>query len=166
MRDSPTPDEYERLLELCTAAATQSNCDKIKYGAVAIDDAGTIVGVGYNHNPMPSPGWTCTENCVGGIRSGVKSGTNIERCFAVHAEIHAVLNSYRDAYEIVLVGIDPLGTPRYSYLGFYCTMCVRVMKTAGIKYVTVFVDGNPVRKTMQEAWDEAYAHVNGTPTKV
>lgn len=158
------------LLELLLDEARKSDCAKIKFGAAALTWDGTVRGYGYNHNPLPGDGWLCAERCAGGIRKGVKSGTCVELCYAVHAEQHALLTGagiyeMRDPHgddgqfsvnEIAVAGLLPDGSLFDNGGGFYCTVCARLMAAAGIQYVSIWTKGERKRLTIQEAWDQSY----------
>lgn len=146
------------LLPRLLAHARLSDCSKIKFGAAALDDLGAILGLGCNHNPLVSEGWSCGADCVGGIRKGVRSGTCVERCYSVHAEQDALINAagHGVVREIAVAGLLPDGSLFDNGGGFYCTVCARLMAAAGVEYVTIWTGGQPKRLTIQQAWDDSY----------
>jgi deoxycytidylate deaminase len=146
----------DALLLLLMKRAHNSDCDKIKFGAAALDQSGAVLAVGWNHNPHRAYGWSCAKHCVGGIRQGVKSGTCVERCYAVHAEQHALLNTGGSAHEIAVAGLLPDGSLFDNGGGFYCTVCARLMAAAGVKVVSIWNQGQRTRLTMVEAWEQSY----------
>ena len=145
------------LLDFLLERARLSDCDKIKFGAVALDEQGAELASGWNHNPHRSPLWVCATDCAGGIRRGVRSGTCVERCHAIHAEQHALLWAGRDVYEVAVAGILPDGSLFDNGGGFYCTVCARLMVVAGVQYVSIWSKGERVRLTMAEAWEQSYS---------
>lgn len=147
------------IKDLCLQAARKSNCDKIKFGAVVIGSNGDLLSTGWNH--IPKSNITCKENCVGDIRKDVKSGTCVERCYSIHAEQHAVLNAgkregYNPPYELAVIGILPDGTLFDNGGGFYCTVCARIMKSAGVKVVWIWTNDDWKSITVDEAWEQSY----------
>ncbi len=164
----PTESELYGILR---ALAEKSDCDKLRFGAVVLSKSGAILGTGFNHNPMPSEGWSCEVNCVGKLRKGVRSGTCVERCFSVHAEQAALLScilSYQNfapyeiardftPYEIAVAGWWPNGEAFDNQkAGFYCSVCARIMAEAEIRYVRIWRGGEGKRVTIEEAWRTSY----------
>jgi deoxycytidylate deaminase len=151
-------------LELCYTLAKTSPCVKARVGAVVATDQ--IVGVGVNHSPNPGCD-DCANLCAGGIRQGVKSGTRLELCHAVHAEQWAIHEAGMNARGATLyvASFDenwnkrlkdsslPLGHPMH---GFYCSMCARAVWMAGItRIVTDGVNGI-VEFTPEQIWETSY----------
>lgn len=149
----------DQLLERLLDNARRSDCDKIKFGAVAIRGGpnGDWVADGWNHNPKAMPGWSCAAACAGGIRQGVRSGTCVERCYAIHAEQHALLNAPGPVDEIAVAGLLPDGALFDNGGGFYCTVCARLMVAAGVQYVSIWSHGERRRIGVTEAWDQSYS---------
>lgn len=137
--------------------AHKSTCEKLRFGAAALSQEGQILALGYNHNPLPMKDWTCKVDCVGDLRKGIKSGTQVERCFSLHAEQHAILQVARiPIFEIAVAGLWPDDSLFDNGGGFYCTVCARLMAAVGVHYVTIWTLGQPQRITMQQAWDQSY----------
>lgn len=145
-----------RLLVDCLRMAERSDCTKIKFGAVALDDKLEPIGYGWNHNPMPDAAWSCASDCVGGIRKGVRSGTCVERCYALHAEQHALLQASAPVYEIAVAGLLPDGTLFDNGGGFYCTVCARLMASAGVRVVSIWAGGEQKRLLIADVWEQSY----------
>ena len=145
------------LLQECLAVAANSDCAKLRFGAVACDETGAIIGDGWNHNPKPFDTYACARDCVGKLREGVRSGTCVERCYAIHAEQHALLRAGGAAYEIVVAGLRPDDSLFDNGGGFYCTVCARLMASAGVKYVSIWNAGVRTRITIEQAWEQSYS---------
>ena len=146
------------LLSQLLQEARRSNCDKIRFGAAVLNRSDEILALGHNHNPASIGGWSCATQCVGDIRKGVKSGTCVERCFSIHAEQHALIQVSPDlAYEVAVAGLLPDGSLFDNGGGFYCTVCVRIMRAAGVRFVTIWSKGESRRLTIAEAWDQSYS---------
>jgi len=146
----------DAILAVLRCAADKSDCAKIRFGAAALDEGGHILAIGYNHNPRPDPGWSCAASCAGGIRAGVRSGTCVERCYAVHAEQHALLLARLPIYEIAVAGWLPDGTLFDNGGGFYCTVCARLMASAGVAKVGIWADGRYKQISIDQAWGDSF----------
>lgn len=145
------------LLELLLGQARKSDCDKIKFGAAAFSQGGALLGTGRNHNPHPFADYSCGRDCVGQLRSGVRSGTCVERCYAIHAEQAALLAAGGKAFRVAVAGLLPDGRLFDNGGGFYCTVCARLMASAGVEVVTIWSGGAPRDLTMAEAWAQSYS---------
>ena len=122
--------EEKRLIELMEQARyemSRSTCQKMHYGALMINDEGRVISSGHNRSVVP-------ELCY--MRVGIKSGTQHERCGAVHAEQMALLNGgyYLGPRYIVLVGERGDGSTWFCDV-YYCTTCARLMYWAGVRGV-------------------------------
>jgi len=146
---------YDTFRE-CKHLSIKSNCDKIRFGAIVTDSMGQAIGWGYNHNPIADEEWECAKECAGSIRLGVRGGTCVERCYSIHAEQHALLDSGGKGKTMWVAGWMPDGTPFDNGGGFYCTVCARLMMVAGIEYVMIRSNDEWKLLTMQEAWDDSY----------
>jgi len=146
----------KELLERIKGLALKSDCSKIRFGALALTIDGRIVGEGWNHNPNPFLNYTCSEFCVGGIRKGVRSGTCVERCYAVHAEQHALIKAIEKPHEILVAGWLPDNSLFDNGGGFYCTVCSRFMIASGVQIVSVWSKGFRKQLTINECWNDSY----------
>lgn len=144
------------MLDELLRIAENSDCDKIKFGAAALDVNGNVLAFGWNHNPCATSGYSCLKECVGGIRQGVESGTRVERCFALHAEQHALLIASRPVHEIAVAGIRPDCSLFDNGGGFYCTVCARIMAAAHVSFVSIWCAGERRRLSIAEAWAQSY----------
>lgn len=120
MSQRPTFDEY--FLGIAEAAATRSDCDRSKVGAVAVNDQ-RVRATGYNGAPAGRPGCgTCprrTSEAVPGV-SGYDSGPTA--CVAVHAEANALL--YCDRGDLVGATLYVTREP--------CDGCLKLIEAAGV----------------------------------
>jgi deoxycytidylate deaminase len=155
------------VLDICYTLSNKSNCAKMKFGSIVVDSIGNLAGVGWNHSPNPACS-DCEHLCAGGIRQGIKSGTRLELCHAVHAEQWAILEAGHKTRGgvIAVAGVNakgekhlrdkslPLGHPNR---GFYCSLCARMIWAAGLK--GVWVDGvdGPIFETLEEIWASSFA---------
>ena len=85
MRTRPTRDQT--MLKLAQVIGERSTCARRKVGAVLVDSYGRVLSMGHNGVPKDLP--HCTEfPCEG---AGLKSGTGLDLCLAVHAEVNALM---------------------------------------------------------------------------
>lgn len=171
--DTPFYSEGERInwhrgyLNQCYEVAKYATCVKAKVGAqVRAFPHGTLLGQGYNHSPNPGCD-DCVNLCAGGIRQGVKSGTRLELCHAVHAEQWAIHEAGEKAKGATLyvASFNEKGEKRlkdhtlplgHIMHGFYCSMCARACWMAGIaRIITDGVNGI-VEYTPEEIWATSY----------
>ena len=84
---SPTWDNY--FLDIAELSASRATCQRRKVGCVLVDSKHHIVSVGYNG--VPSGFYHCIGDipCPG---ASSPSGTDLNLCEAVHAEVNAFLH--------------------------------------------------------------------------
>jgi len=153
-------------LDLCYEYAKKSTCSKARVGAIIVVDGNTIAGIGWNQTPNTACE-DCANLCAGGIRKGVKSGTRLELCYAVHAEQWAIHRAgpFARGATIYIASFDenwnkrlkdsslPLGHPMH---GFYCSMCARAVWMAGISRIVTDGINGIVEFTPEEIWNTSY----------
>jgi dCMP deaminase len=117
-------DQY--FMNIAIEVARRSTCTRRKIGAIIVSDVGEIKSTGYNGNPRGMP--HCHE--IGCIRDklGIKSGTRLETCTAVHAEQNALIQA----------GTNSRGSTIYSTI-VPCPICARMILNAQIARV-VYID--------------------------
>ena len=176
--NTPFYSEGERInwhrgyLDQCYALAKEyATCVKAKVGAqVRSNPHDSLLGQGWNHSPNPQCD-DCANLCAGGIRQGVKSGTRLELCHAVHAEQWAIhqaalrhpdqlkgatlyVASFNEKGEKRLKDASlPLGHPMH---GFYCSMCARACWMAGIARIITDGVNDIIEYTPEEIWATSY----------
>ena len=78
-------DDY--FLNMARLASLRSTCKRRQVGCILVDSNNHVVATGYNGVPK---GFThCLDNPCKGATA--KSGTQLEDCWAVHAEMNAML---------------------------------------------------------------------------
>jgi len=153
-------------LDVCYKLAQNSPCVKARVGAVVVVEGEGVIGSGYNHSPNRDCD-DCANLCAGGIRAGVKSGTRLELCHAVHAEQWAIHEAGRAAQGATLyvASFDDKGNKRlkdaslplgHIMHGFYCSMCARACWMAGISRIVTDGVNGVVEFTPEEIWKTSY----------
>ena len=85
-RTRPSWDIY--FMNIAELAKTRSSCIRRQVGAVLVNDKHQIISTGYNGVPRRFPHCNEGSPCMDTIP---KSGTDLEKCRAVHAEQNALL---------------------------------------------------------------------------
>lgn len=101
-----------------------STCKRRKVGAVLTDENFNIISCGYNH--------VCTDGCC--KRHDCESGSNLERCNAIHAEMLAVLNK------------DIKGKKLFVNL-FPCPVCTKYLALSGLSELYYYEDYNDMTES-------------------
>lgn len=76
----------DTMMDIAGILAQRATCQKLKVGAVIVDEHGRIIGSGYNGVPRGMP--HCTDTPCPGV--GMPKGADL--CESVHAEQNALLN--------------------------------------------------------------------------
>lgn len=118
----PSTDEY--FLKMAQLIAERSTCLRRKIGSVLVRDK-QILSTGYNGAPKDHP--HCLD--IGCIREEleIKSGTELENCRAVHAEMNAII-------QCALHGVSTENATLYVN-AYPCKICARMIINSGIKRV-------------------------------
>lgn len=124
----------KRFIDLSFEIGNWSSCFKPnrQVGAVIVKDK-RIIATGYNG--APSGVLDCKEKgyCMR-MRENIQSGTQLERCYAIHAEQNAIIQAAK-------VGVSIEGATLYC-THRPCTICTKMIINAGIKRV-VFKEDYP-----------------------
>jgi dCMP deaminase len=85
----------EAMMNVAAAMAARSTCVRRDVGCVLVNKRGHILSTGYNG--VPAGQHHCKDTaCPGSVSL---SGTNLDNCYAVHAEQNALLQCH-DVYDI------------------------------------------------------------------
>ena len=124
----------KRFMELTEQVATWSSCLKEdrQVGAIIVRNK-RILSTGYNGAPEGVV--SCKEKgvCMR-MSQGIPSGTQLEKCYSVHAEQNAIVSAAR-------LGVSLEGATLYC-THQPCVICAKQILNAGIKRV-VYKDGYP-----------------------
>lgn len=115
----PTWDEY--FMGAARWAATRSDCERDKVGAVIVSPDKRIRATGYNGAPSGDPG---CDSCPRRT-SGCRAGSDYSNCVAVHAEANALL--YCDRADLIDSTMYVTREPCYA--------CSKLIAGAGIRRV-------------------------------
>lgn len=124
------------FLAIADDVSTRSTCLRAHWGAVLVDSQSQIISTGYNGAPAGI--LNCSETGVCRRQEkNVPSGSNVELCYAVHAEMNALLQAGPDAREstLYLSGRDPKGG-LIAGVGS-CILCAKMAVNASVKVIIV-----------------------------
>lgn len=117
-------DDY--FMNIAVQVSLRSTCIRRKVGALLVKD-NTIVSTGYNGAPKGLP--NCCDDPSRCYRSAhnIPSGEKLDLCYAVHAEVNALMNAIKS-------GSDLQGATVYVTT-FPCSSCAKALMQAGIKKI-------------------------------
>lgn len=101
-----------------------STCKRRKVGAVLTDEDFNVLSCGYNH--------VCIDGCC--KRHDCESGSNLERCNAIHAEMLAVLNRNISGKKL-FVNLFP------------CPVCSKYLALCGLSELYYYEDYNDMTES-------------------
>ena len=116
------------FMNFAVLASTRSGCHSRQVGCVIVKD-NRIIATGYNAAPFGLMDCTNTGHC---LRKNVKSGTNLNHCFAVHAEQNAITQCAK-------TGISCDGGTMYVTT-HPCVHCMKMIINSGITKVVYMND--------------------------
>lgn len=119
------PDWDEYFLIIARAAATRSDCERSKVGAVVVKDR-RVRATGYNGAPAGKPGCaTCPRRLSNAVPGESSYSSGATRCVAVHAEANALIHCDRS---------DLIGATVYVTRE-PCVDCTKLLQAAGVERV-------------------------------
>lgn len=123
-------------LEEAKRIAGRSDCLSRKVGAVIGDTTRyKVCGSGWNASPLQSAGLGCRDMGVCAKRSaGYGSGEGHEKCLAIHAEVHALLNLFSNK-DCSIEPWFPFRDKALFVTHLPCSNCAKVLIQCGIKDV-------------------------------
>lgn len=118
------PSVHSTWLNVAYTLSKRSTCGRRKVGCVLTDEANQVVATGFNGVPSKHP--HCIDSPCPGASS--PSGTDLDACYAIHAEINAICQLSGKKAHNAYVSCTP------------CPACAKALVAAGIKrvYVTEF----------------------------
>lgn len=131
----PSLDSY--FMSLSNVAATRSTCIRRVVGAVIARD-NQVISTGYNGSPSGTA--HCVDiGCIR-LRENIPSGTQHEKCRAVHAEQNAIIQA-------AVHGVSVSGGTLYC-THQPCILCAKIIINAGIKRVVFGNDYPDIESTL------------------
>ena len=112
-------DKY--FLEIASTVAKRSTCMRRSVGCVLVDSKNHIVATGYNG--VPSKFTHCLDSpCEGAF---ALSGTDLDLCNALHAEVNAFLQLRSDDVLTAYLTVSP------------CFSCAKMFANSNVKWIAV-----------------------------
>jgi dCMP deaminase len=130
----PSKDEF--FVQVALVCASRSTCLRRRYGAVLVDQQGTIVATGYNGAPPKMAHCTDIGACPRD-KVGAGIGERAELCKGVHAEQNALIQAGKTARgcTMYVAGEDVAhGKPAQP---LPCFICTKMLMSAGVPWVVV-----------------------------
>jgi dCMP deaminase len=118
----PSIDEY--FLNMLGAVAARSTCSRRAVGCILVDAKNRIVSTGYNGNAVGAP--HCIDTACPG--ASLASGTGLDKCEAIHAEINALLRADPDRVHSAYVSCTP------------CIHCVKALLSSECQRIVALAE--------------------------
>jgi dCMP deaminase len=131
-KDDTRPSWDEYFMKCAKLAATRSSCLRRKVGAVLVKD-NREMATGYNGAPKDLKTCLKQNECMREIDS-IPSGTKLEYCRGLHAEMNALL-------QCAIYGV-PTGGSTIYVTHFPCSLCTKMLIQCGIQRI-VYEQGYP-----------------------
>lgn len=157
------PSKDETFMAIALACAARSTCLRRQYGAVLVDEYGTIVATGYNGAPPKMAHCTDIGACPRD-KVGAGIGERAELCKGVHAEQNALVQAGKNARGCVLyvAGVDVANGKPAPPLP--CFICTKMLITGGVLWVVVRgEDGNLKNVSVRELYQHYLQLYRGAP---
>jgi dCMP deaminase len=124
------------FLDIAHRCAQQGTCLRRNFGAVLVDQSGTIISTGYSGAPRGVLDCTKRKTCWREVNN-IPSGQNYERCFSVHAEQNALIQAGKKARggTMYISGFD-VKTGEYER-AMPCFLCAKMILNAEISRVVI-----------------------------
>ena len=122
------------------ACAKRSTCLRGNTGCVIVDIYDTEVSTGYNGAAKGKQDCREREYCWRN-ENNIKSGEHYERCYAVHAEMNALIQAGKSSRgaSMYLLSLDANGDVEFK---MPCLLCSRLIINAEISEVMVATDND------------------------
>lgn len=145
-------DKTTWFLDIAERCARQGTCLRRNFGAVLVDNFGTIVSTGYTGAPVGQRDCLQIMTCWR-EEHNVVSGTHYEKCRSVHAEMNVLLQAGKLARgaTLYLAGIEHKTGQSVKILP--CFLCAKMIVNAGVAQVVVRDGTDHVIRTPQKIYD-------------
>lgn len=116
-----------RYMEMAEMVGSWSNCMRAdrKIGAVAVRDK-RVICTSYNSSPVGVKSCTERGECLR-KKMGIKSGTELEKCYAVDSEQALICNAARQGLSLIDSTVYCTHQP--------CVICLKMLINAGVACV-------------------------------
>ena len=128
MSTRPSWDTY--FAELTKLVATRSTCFRVHHGTIIVK-YNHVIATGYNGSPPGTYHCSDVHKCWR-QEHNIPTGTQYEKCRAIHAEQNAILQAAKLGLAIKDATIYITDIP--------CEICAKMIHTAGIKRVVIIHD--------------------------
>ena len=137
-------DDY--FLKMAQLASLRSTCNRRRVGCILVDSNNHVVATGYNG--VPKGFVHCLDvPCTG---ADAASGTRLDECYAVHAEMNALLQLQSTDTLTAYLTVTP------------CFDCAKVLANSNVKRIvaSVWYPQDRVKSILEEA--EIDVHIQAT----
>jgi len=124
------------FLDMADVCAFQGTCRRRLFGAVIVDNSGTVISTGYNGAPRHIDDCTKIGKCWRQDHD-IPSGQRYESCRSVHAEMNACIQAGRAARgsTLYLSGRDAVTREIVEIMP--CFLCAKIILNAEIDSVVM-----------------------------
>ena len=131
---------HDYFLKMAELVARRSTCSRRSVGCVLTNEHGHVIGTGYNGVPRNMP--HCIDQpCAGAC---AKSGTDLDACQAVHAEINALLQCGDvEAINTIYLTCSP------------CVQCCKALMNTGAKLLVFSSEYKGWADGLDQLWKQA-----------
>lgn len=123
---------HEYFMLIASMVSLRSTCHRRKVGCVIVKD-NFIVSTGYNGSVTSTT--HCTKNSCYRIQNNIPSGTELDMCYAVHAEQNAITQAAMESRSIKNATAYITTTP--------CITCLKLLAQCGIKNIYCYKGDYP-----------------------
>lgn len=137
MKEHIRKTKFEYFCELAKLVSSRASCSRRQVGCVLVDANDHILSTGYNGPPVGIP--NCTDKPCEGAH--LPSGSGLDVCQAVHAEMNAVLQCKdTQAISCAFVTTAP------------CINCLKVLANTSCQEI-VFLEDYPDSVRSKDMWE-------------
>lgn len=152
--------KIEKWIEEAEKEAKKSKCLKSQVGVVIVKD-GEIISKGYNKIVVTDELFVNKESyCNPCIREDIHDNSLVERCYAIHAEQMALINTKCDLEGSIMYHIKIKNGKRVPIESPACTVCNKMLKEAGIYFVCLQKEGY-VKYSPEEIVNISFKKIQG-----
>jgi len=133
-------DKKECYVKIAYLISLRSSCLSRKVGCILTDEEGRILSLGYNGPPK---GYPHCKTCLRRGFANYKSGENLDKCPAIHAEQNALLQCKNiDTIYIAYCTMSP------------CIHCMKLLANTSCQFL-IFSTLYPGSKPALDLWEKS-----------